>query len=83
MPVCRAKRNMAQIPKINDKRICTPLGLTVLTPASDSAILGQAFGRAVLHQGEIRRSAYPTGTPLIEAVIVRLGSGGHTNDSFG
>jgi hypothetical protein len=43
------KRNAAQIPKINDKRILSPHGF--IASASDGAILGQTFGATVLPEG--------------------------------
>jgi hypothetical protein len=45
------KRNAAQIPKINDKRILSPHGFIAASPASDGAILGQTFGATVLPEG--------------------------------
>jgi hypothetical protein len=45
------KRNVAQIPKINDKRIWPPHGVIVATSASDGAILAQTFGRRYCPKG--------------------------------
>jgi hypothetical protein len=45
------KRNVAQIPNINGKRIWPPHGFIVATPASDGTILVQTFGATVLPEG--------------------------------